>query len=91
MKIVGPAILLCLLAHSHASSVLRVPLTKRVLSSEQVQASRAALRQLNINTWNNLLRGEPEEADIPLLDFLDAQCMPPRSRQMLLDDVYLRS
>ena len=78
MRIVGGIVLLCLLALAHASAVLRVPLTKRRLSADQVRASQTALHQLNRNSWKNLLRGEPEEADIPLLDFLDAQCKSHR-------------
>ena len=77
MKTVAAVALLCLVACASAisSQVLRVPLTKRVLTAEQVQASQTALRQYNLGVWSNQLRGEPQEADIPLLDFLDAQCM----------------
>ena len=75
MKITGGIVLLCLVALAHAtSSVLRVPLNKRTLTIEQVRASNEALKQQNVKAWSNMLRGEPEEADIPLLDFLDAQC-----------------
>ena len=77
MKI-GGIVLLCLAALAHASSsVLRVPLNKRTLTIEQVRASNEALKQQKLNTWSNMLRGEAEEADIPLLDFLDAQCVYP--------------
>ena len=78
MKIVGGIVLLCLAALAHASSsVLRVPLNKRTLTIEQVRASNEALKQQKLKTWSNMLRGEAEEADIPLLDFLDAQCVHP--------------
>ena len=79
MKVVAAIALLCQLACASAisSEVLRVPLTKRVLTAEQVQASQTAIRQYNLGALSNQLRGEPQEADIPLLDFLDAQCMLP--------------
>ena len=53
---------------------LRVPLKKRTLDAEQVRATQTALHARNVRNVANSLRGEPEEADIPLLDFLDAQC-----------------
>ncbi len=65
-----------LLVQAHQTP-LRVPLTKRTLDAEQVKATQEALQAHNVKTLANSLRGEPEEADIPLLDFLDAQCMLP--------------
>lgn len=74
----GLLTLLCfsiiLLAQAHQNP-LRVPLKKRTLDAEQVKATQEALQAHNVKTLANSLRGEPEEADIPLLDFLDAQCM----------------
>ena len=70
-------LLTCLVAAASANSqgsLLRVPLQKRTLNIEEVKASRAALQQYNALQHGNALRGESEEADIPLLDFLDAQC-----------------
>ena len=59
---------------SSQGSLLRVPLQKRTLDLEEIKASRASLQQYNALRHSNALRGESEEADIPLLDFLDAQC-----------------
>ena len=63
-----------LLAQAHQTP-LRVSLKKRTLDAEQVKATQSALQARNVKYLANSLRGEPEEADIPLLDFLDAQCM----------------
>lgn len=75
---VGFLTLLCtsitLVAQAHQSP-LRVPLKKRTLDAEQVKATQAAFQTHNLKILANSLQGEPEEADIPLLDFLDAQCM----------------
>jgi len=70
-------LLTCLVAAATANSegsLLRVRLQKRTLDIEEVKASRAALQQYNALQHSSVLRGESEEADIPLLDFLDAQC-----------------
>ncbi|BDA43728.1 Aspartic proteinase oryzasin-1 [Coccomyxa sp. Obi] len=72
----GLLTLLCisiiLVAQAHQTP-LRVPLKKRTLDAEQVKATQSALQAHNLKILANSLRGEPEEADIPLLDFLDAQ------------------
>ena len=70
-------LLACIIAVATGSSqgsLLRVPLQKRTLDLEEIKASRASLQQYNALRHSNALRGESEEADIPLLDFLDAQC-----------------
>ena len=68
------ACLTVLATASSEGSVLRVPLQKRTLDLEEVKASRASLQRYNVARRTNALLGESEEADIPLLDFLDAQC-----------------
>ena len=76
-SVVCTGLLACLTALATASSqgsLQRVPLQKRTLDIEEVKASRASLQQYNALRHGNALRGESEEADIPLLDFLDAQC-----------------
>ncbi len=78
MRRAGFLSLLCLsigLLAQAQQSPLRVPLKKRTLDAEQVRATQTALHARNVRNVANALRGEPEEADIPLLDFLDAQCM----------------
>ena len=71
------ALAICLVGAAAANSVLRVPLHKRQLDIEQVKASKASLQHYNTLQRLNGLLGEAEEADIPLLDFLDAQCKHP--------------
>lgn len=70
-------LLACLVAAATANSqdsLLRVSLQKRTLDIQQVKSSRAALLKWSSQQQHNALVGEAEEADIPLLDFLDAQC-----------------
>jgi hypothetical protein len=71
-------VLLCLssvlLASAERPPLLRVPLKRRALELKNIQAARAALQAKYAGKRISALRGEPEEADIPLLDFLDAQC-----------------
>ena len=70
-------LLACLTALATASSQgspLRVTLQKRTLDIEEIKASKESLQKYNAVRHGNALRGESEEADIPLLDFLDAQC-----------------
>ncbi|KAK9915053.1 hypothetical protein WJX75_004180 [Coccomyxa subellipsoidea] len=76
MRGAGVLALLCLsifLLAEAQQSALRVTLKKRTLDAEQVRATQTALHARNVRNVANALRGEPEEADIPLLDFLDAQ------------------
>lgn len=85
MRGAGVLALLCLsifLLAEAQQSALRVTLKKRTLDAEQVRATQTALHARNVRNVANALRGEPEEADIPLLDFLDAQCMHPCHRQL---------
>lgn len=71
-------VLLCLasavLGSADQATFLRVPLNKRQLQLEDIQNAKAAVQSRYARMRLNALRGEPEEADIPLLDFLDAQC-----------------
>jgi hypothetical protein len=75
------ALAICLVGAAAENSVLRVPLHKRQLDIDQVKASKASLQQCNTLQRLKGLLGEAEEADIPLLDFLDAQCKHPFDSQ----------
>ena len=70
-------LLACVVAAAAASSEgspLRVRLHKRTIDIEEVKASKLSIQRYNALQHRNALLGEAEEADIPLLDFLDAQC-----------------
>ena len=55
------------------SSPIKVSLNKRPLGAEQIARTRDALQERYVRSK---LLGEAREEDIPLLDFLDAQCTP---------------
>ena len=55
------------------SSPIKVSLNKRPLRAEQIARTRNALQERYVRSK---LLGEAREEDIPLLDFLDAQCTP---------------
>lgn len=92
MRGAGVLALLCLsiaLLAEAQDGVLRVPLKKRKLDAEQIKATKAALQARNVKTLSNSLLGGPQEADIPLLDFLDAQCTSSAHLTWLLERVHL--
>ena len=89
-------LLACVVAAAAASSegsLLRVQLRKRTIDIEEVKASKLSIQRYNALQHRNALLGEAEEADIPLLDFLDAQCKcrscHAAARRFLVDCIYL--